>query len=68
MGQAAASLGRVQCPGSRDLPALPVGGGSHTLRTWRLSIDPRSKLLGMLGSTSGSLLHVARCPLAIVRH
>ena len=39
-----------------------------TLRTWRLSIDPRSKLLGMLGSTSGSLLHVARCPLAIVRH
>lgn len=29
MSQAAASLGRVQCPGSRGLSALPVGRGSY---------------------------------------
>jgi nucleotide-binding universal stress UspA family protein len=53
---------------TRDWPVRQLLDAATGARLLVVGARGRSKLPGMLGSTSGSLLHVARCPLAIVRH
>jgi nucleotide-binding universal stress UspA family protein len=52
---------------TRDWPVRQLLDAATGARLLVVGARGRSKLPGMLGSTSGSLLHVARCPLAIVR-